>query len=150
MIRGVYLNTMNDDLSACKEIYHEVFKEIATGNNANIEEWNKSGNTEDMAIYLLLFNEDEIPVGTSRLIFDFDGMFKFDGLAVLSQFRKKGYGDFIMHMMFDKAYQSGAHYLVSDDIYHMPEYFEKYGFVIENQRMILDLKKYFNTHKCCH
>ena len=55
-----------------------------------------------------------------------------------------------MHMMFDKAYQSGAHYLVSDDVAHMPEYFKKYGFEIKNQRMILDLKAYFNTHKCCH
>ena len=27
-------------------------------------------------------------------------------------------------MMFDKAYQSGAHYLVSDDVAHMPEYFK--------------------------
>ena len=55
-----------------------------------------------------------------------------------------------MHMMFDKAYQSGAHYLISNDIFHMPEYFEKYGFHVENQHLILDLKKYFNTHKCCH
>ena len=76
--------------------------------------------------------------------------FKFDGLAVLPEFRKNGYGDFIMHMIFDKAYQSGAHYLVSNDIYHMPDYFKKYGFSIENNHLSLDLKQYFNTHKCCH
>ena len=147
MIRGVYLNTMNDDLTACKRIHQEVFGSI---DNVEAASWSANDNAEDMAIYLLLFDENEIPVGTSRLIFDFDGMFKFDGLSVLPAFRKKGYGDFIMHMMFDKAYQSGAHYLVSNDVCHMPEYFEKYGFKIENQHLILDLKNYFNTHKCCH
>ena len=146
MIRGVYLNTMNDDLSKCMKIYQDVFEEDM---NENVETW-KNSNSEDMAIYLLLYNENEIPVGTARLIFDFDGVFKFDGLAVLPEFRKNGYGDFIMHMIFDKAYQSGAHYLVSNDIYHMPDYFKKYGFSIENNHLSLDLKQYFNTHKCCH
>lgn len=146
MIRGLYLNTMNDDLSECMQIYQNVFKDEK---NDNLVAWDEN-KKDDMAIYLLLYNEKEIPVGTARLIFDFDGIFRFDGLAVLPEFRKNGYGDFIMHMIFDKAYQSGAHFLISDDIYHMPEYFEKYGFTIENQRLMLDLKKYFNTHKCCH
>ena len=146
MIRGVYLNTMNDDLSKCMKIYQDVFEEDM---NENVETW-KNSNSEDMAIYLLLYNENEIPVGTARLIFDFDGVFKFDGLAVLPEFRKNGYGDFIMHMIFDKAYQSGAHYLVSNDIYHMPDYFKKYGFSIENNHLSLDLKQYFNTHKFFH
>ena len=115
MIRGVYLNTMNDDLSKCMKIYQDVFEEDM---NENVETW-KNSNSEDMAIYLLLYNENEIPVGTARLI-------------------------------FDKAYQSGAHYLVSNDIYHMPDYFKKYGFSIENNHLSLDLKQYFNTHKCCH
>lgn len=146
MIRGGYLNTMNDDLTECKKIHQQVFGDDKMESGS----WDANDNAEDMAIYLLLFDENEVPVGTSRLIFDFDGMFKFDGLSVLPDFRKKGYGDFIMHMMFDKAYQSGAHYLISSDICHMPEYFEKYGFLVENQHLILDLKKYFNTHKCCH
>ena len=103
-----------------------------------------------MAIYLLLYNENEIPVGTARLIFDFDGVFKFDGLAVLPKFRKNGYGAFIMHMIFDQAYQRGAPYLISNDIYPMPDYFTKYGFSIDNTHLSLDLKQYFNTHKCCH
>ena len=146
MIRGLYLNTMNDDLSECMRIYQTVFKDKQ---NDNLVAWD-ANKSDDMAIYLLLYSEKEVPVGTARLIFDFDGMFRFDGLAVLPEFRKNGYGDFIMHMIFDKAYQSGAHFLMSDDIYHMPDYFEKYGFIIENQRLMLDLKKYFNTHKCCH
>ena len=146
MIRGVYLNTMNDDLSECMRIYRDVFNGDI---NENVEVWNEKAD-EDMAIYLLLYNEKEVPVGTARLIFDFDGVFKFDGLAVLPEFRKNGYGDFIMHMIFDKAYQSGAHYLVSNDIYHTPDYFNKYGFIVENQHLTLDLKRYFESHKCCH
>ena len=64
MIRGVYLNTMNDDLSKCMKIYQDVFEEDM---NENVETW-KNSNSEDMAIYLLLYNENEIPVGTARLI----------------------------------------------------------------------------------
>ena len=64
MIRGVYLNTMNDDLSKCMKIYQNVFEEDM---NENVETW-KNSNSEDMAIYLLLYNENEIPVGTARLI----------------------------------------------------------------------------------
>ena len=31
MIRGVYLNTMNDDLSKCMKIYQDVFEEDMIG-----------------------------------------------------------------------------------------------------------------------
>ena len=46
MIRGVYLNTMNDDLSKCMKIYQDVFEEDM---NENVETW-KNSNSEDMAI----------------------------------------------------------------------------------------------------
>lgn len=36
MIRGVYLNTMNDDLSKCMKIYQDVFEEDM---NENVETW---------------------------------------------------------------------------------------------------------------
>ena len=43
MIRGVYLNTMNDDLSKCMKIYQDVFEEemnenVETLKNYNIED----------------------------------------------------------------------------------------------------------------
>ena len=88
MIRGVYLNTMNDDLSECRKIYHHVFGKT-NNDDMNAEQWRENDNIEDMAIYLLLYNENEVPVGAARLIFDFDGMFKFDGLSVLLNTEKK-------------------------------------------------------------
>ena len=36
----------------------------------NAEQWRENDNIEDMAIYLLLYNENEVPVGAARLIFD--------------------------------------------------------------------------------
>lgn len=36
MVRGVYLNTMNDDLSKCMKIYQDVFEEDM---NENVETW---------------------------------------------------------------------------------------------------------------
>lgn len=144
MIRGVYLNEMKDDLKDCLDIRKKVFQD-------ELGEYDiQSHNKEEMEIYLLLFDEQEIPVGTARLIFDFDGVFRFDSLAVLPEARNKGYGDFLMHMLLDKARQSGANYLVSEDIMHYPQYFNRYGFVINDNRMVLNLKEYFDTHKCCH
>ena len=69
MIRGVYLNTMNDDLSECRKIYHQVFGKT-NNDDMNAEQWRENDNIEDMAIYLLLYNENEVPVGAARLIFD--------------------------------------------------------------------------------
>lgn len=144
MIRGVYLNEMKDDLKDCLEIRKKVFQD-ELGESAVQE-----NNQDELEIHLLLFDEKEIPVGTARLMFDFDGIFRFDSLAVLPEGRYKGYGDFLMHMIFEKARKSGANYLISEDITHAPQYFKKYGFVINDNRMVLDLKTYFDTHKCCH
>lgn len=38
MIRGVYLNTMNDDLSECRKIYHQVFGKT-NNDDMNAEQW---------------------------------------------------------------------------------------------------------------
>lgn len=143
MIRGVFMNEIKDDLTDCQSIREKVFRdELGCDVRADDE--------DELIIHLLLFNEREMPVGTARLIFDFDGIFHFDSLAVLPEARKNGYGDFMMHMIFDKAKQSGAKYLLSDQIEHQPEYFKKYGFEIKDHQMILDLTHYFNTHQCCH
>lgn len=143
MIRGVYLNEIKDDLTACRTIQEKVFRdELGCAV--------RTDDKDELIIHLLLFDEREAAVGTARLIFDFDGLFRFDSLAVLPEARRNGYGDFLMHMIFDKAKQSGAKYLVSDEIGHQPDYFQKYGFEMKNHQMIMDLEKYFDTHKCCH
>lgn len=43
MIRGVYLNTMNDDLSECRKIYHQVFGKT-NNDDMNAEQWRENDN----------------------------------------------------------------------------------------------------------
>lgn len=143
MIRGVYLNGQLDDWQPCFEIRKKVFEDEL---HCPVEK-----NTEDdMAIQLLLYGEKDTPVASARLIFDLDGAFQFHYLSVLPEERHHGYGDFLMHMIFDKARQCGANYLISDDIRHSVDYFKRYGFEIKENHIVLDLKAYFDTHKCCH
>lgn len=143
MIKGVYLNGMLDDWQACFDIRKAVFENEL---NCKVEK----DKEDEAAIQLLLFGEKNTAVASARLIFDIDGAFQFDYLAVLPEARKNGYADFLMHMIFDKARQCGASYLISYDVQHSTDYFKKYGFELEENHMVLDLKKYFDTHKCCH
>lgn len=143
MIRGVYLNGQLDDWQLCFDIRKKVFEDEL---KCSFER----DSDDDMAIQLLLYGEKDTPVASARLVFDMDGAFDFGYLAVLPEERHKGYGDFLMHMIFDKARQCGADSLVSHDITHSVEYFKRYGFEIKENCIVLDLKKYYDTHKCCH
>ena len=143
MIKGVYLNELTDDCEQAIRIQKEVF-----GSDYQDE---ISGNTDHMPIlYILLFGNKMQPVGSARMTFSLDGTFLFDQLSVLAEERQQGYGDFMMHMIFDKCQLGQGVFLKSQDIYHQPEYFEKYGFEIREDHMILNMKDYFLNHKCKH
>ena len=98
MIRGIYLNGMTDDWKECLKIRRHVFM-----NELHCE--NVEDDLDSTSLHLLLYTGDNKPIGSARLVFDIDGYFQFDYLAVLKEERKNGYGDFIMHMIFDKANQ---------------------------------------------
>lgn len=143
MIRGVYLNGAIDDWTPCMDIRKNVFKEVY---DCSVSEDDR----DILAIQVLLYDENNQPAASARLMFDLDGVYQFDYLAVLEDARGQGYGDFVMHMILDKANQCGANYLASYDIEHSPEYFKRYGFEMREDHMILDLKEYFASRKCCH
>lgn len=143
MIRGVYLNGQLDDWQACFDMRKQIFED-------ELKCPVKKDADDDMAIQLLLYGENDTPVASARLIFDLGGIFQFDYLCVLQEERNNGYGDFLMHMIFDKAIQCGAEYLISDDISHSTDYFKRYGFFMDDNHIVLDLKQYFDTHKCCY
>ena len=140
MIKGIYLNEMTDDCSIAKNIQMEIFGETACDNNVT--------DNEMPAVYILLCEEDGTPAGSARMYFSMDGIFRFDRLCVCEDKRNNGYADFIMHMIFDKCRLSGGNFLYSDDVEHNKEYFEKYGFDINDKSMILNVNEYYNNHKC--
>ena len=141
MIHGVYLNGMTDDISACIKIREEVFGREDTGSYNDVDE---------MAMHLLLFDHENQPVGTVRLHFDMDGDYRFDYLFIKESDIHKGYADFLMHMLFDKAKQCGARTVATDFMMEKKAYFDQYGFEEKDGEIVLDLDRYFNSRKCCH
>ncbi len=143
MIRGLYLIGCQDDWHEVLDIRKKVY---ASEYGIEVEE-----DEEDaMAMQVILYDGQEKPIGSCRMIFDLDGAYQFDYLAVLPEERKNGYADFIMHMLFDKAKMCGAVSLESKELGHYQDYFKRYGFELKEDKISLDLNRYFNTHKCCH
>ena len=141
MIRGIYLNGFSDDISSGLAIRQRVYSE-AFGEDAGPDEDDKN------AVHILLYDEKDEASGYVRLMFDPAGDFRFGYLSVLPEKRNDGLADFIMHMMFDKASMSGAKRVVSDETGHNPEYFDRYGFEREGERLVLDLNSYYSQHRC--
>ncbi len=132
---------MNEDCSEPimiqKEVFGDEYQEKIPGNEAYMPN-----------MYVLLYGEEGTPVGAAGMTYGLDGTILFSQLAVIPEERNKGYGDFIMHMMFDKCQLGQARYLKSFDITHKPEYFKHYGFEIDEKAMSLDIQRYFSTHHC--
>lgn len=141
MIRGIYLNGFSDDISEGLNIRQSVYSQDF-GINAGPDDDDKN------AVHILLYDEKDEAAGYARLMFDMAGDFRFGYLSVLPEKRKDGLADFIMHMLFDKASISGAKRIVSEETDHNPEYFDRYGFEREGDKLVLDLKKYYAEHRC--
>lgn len=141
MIRGVYRNGYKDDISDCLKIRQSVYER-------EFQEKAERDEDDKNAVHILLYDEKNDPVGTARLCFDLSGDFRFNYLAVLPESRHKGNADFIMHMLFDRAAQSGAKRLVSNELNHNPEFFAHYGFLKWDGQLIMNLKEYFENHRC--
>lgn len=144
MIKGIYLNEMTDDCTEPLRIQKEVFGSDIDNNSSDTD----MKEVDFPVVHILLCEEDGTPVGSARLFFSMDGIFKFDRLCVYKNKRNNGYADFIMHMLFDKCRFSGGEYLYSDDIVHNREFFEKYGFENKEKGMILNVNEYYSNHKC--
>ena len=84
MIKGIYLNELSDDCSLPISIQQEIFGDAADGFDET-----KRNDSEMPALYLLLCEEDGTPVGSARMFFSMDGIFRFDRLCVYENKRNK-------------------------------------------------------------
>jgi GNAT superfamily N-acetyltransferase len=139
MIRGRYLSIM-DDLSDVIHMRKEIF-------NTDIDK------NDDLAVNVIVFDK-EIPVGTGRIILDSDGNFIIDKVGVLEEYRGKGYGEFIIRLLADKALLSGAKFIYLTATENTVPFFEKLFFKKEKNNdivnMILNLSDMTTPcgHKC--
>lgn len=110
------------------EIRRKVFLE-----EQKLPEFVVKDDSDNEAIFALAFEETQdtkIPVGTARLLFmGVDEEFKVGRLCVLPEYRGKGYADFLIRMLLDKAFQMGADKVYVDARLHAVGFYKKIGFV---------------------
>ncbi len=112
------------------------------------------------AIFALAFEEGEDfkkPVATGRLLF-LEDSFKIGKIATLKEYRKMGYGDFVVRMLIDKAFTMGAKEIFVDAQLTAVDFYKTIGFrtvgdVFEEaglkyQKMVVE--PHTCKRNCCH
>ena len=110
---------------------------------------------EAFCMYALAY-EGDTPVATGGITFDGES-YRIQEVAVLPEFRRKKYGDFIVRLLIDKAMMSGAQTIEADVLQGAEVLFQEVGFAEAGawyekegrqwQPMQLQAG---NIHKCCN
>ncbi len=122
MIQGKYL-LIGSDISECLNIRSEVFV-----NEQGVSKDIEYDELDSQAIHGLVEDNGRY-VATGRIIKYGDNIFKLGRVAVLKEERGKGFGDFVVRMLCDKAFILGAKEIVAGVQLHAVEFYEKIGFV---------------------
>ncbi len=122
-IKGTFLH-YGDALDEIFDIRKKVFQD-----ELGVSE--KEERTEDDidAIHAVAYKiEDEkTPVATGRIIIE-NGKYKIGRIAVLKEERGKQYGDFIVKMLVNKGFLSGAEEVYVGALKHAISFYKKIGF----------------------
>lgn len=149
MIEGKYLSE-KDDLSQVYALREAVFqKEL--GFRAELER----DDYDRLATHAIAFEEGK-PAATGRILYDGE-IYRISRVAVGKEYRKKGYGDFIVRMLINKALLSGAQEIYTSTLLPGQKMFEAIGFEVcgepyENGGLIylpMWLRRE-NLHQCCN
>lgn len=120
MIEGKY-HYFKDDLTKILEISNKVFHR----NQTSHIDLSKMGSEQEI-IYAVAY-ANSLPVATARLHCD-KQIYNIDEIAVLVEERRKGYGDFIVRMLVDKAFTLGGEEVIIWSPSNIIEFFKKIGF----------------------
>lgn len=113
------------DLSDVLKVWNQVFIE----DKVQIElEWN-----EEIAIYGVIHDADNNPLAAGKLIFT-DNNYVLDKIGVIESERKKGYGDFLVRLLVNKAFMSGAECVYVNISFQLVEFYKKFGFRAINEK----------------
>ena len=127
MVEGKFLRG-TDDLTECFKIRHAVFCE----EQGKTEEEEFDG-LDKQCLHVLIFEAGE-NVATGRLYHQ-DEYYKIGRIAVAKHARGKYYGDFVVRMLVDQAFQLGAHKVyVGAQVKAIP-FYEKIGFKREGNEI---------------
>ncbi len=102
MIKGKFI-VQGGDLSDARQVRQAVFiEEQQISPELEYDGW------DEKAIHAVVYDPNSLPVGTGRLLLEEDGSFHIGRVAVKKECRKQGYGDFVVRMLLDRAFQCGA------------------------------------------
>lgn len=124
-----FIKKTDKEFSSVEMIRTTVFTN-EQGANAN-EEFDSY---DDIADFALLFDDNKA-VATARAVKTEDG-FKIGRIAVLKDYRGKGYGDLIVRAVIEKAFSYGADYVFVDSQNHAVPFYEKIGFSVIGEQII--------------
>lgn len=128
MIEGKFLSG-EDDLTEAFEIRRQVFQiEQKVDPKLEFDEYDKS------AVHVVIHTRDKA-VATGRIIKK-DNTYKIGRIAVLQEERGKKYGDFVVRMLIDKAFQSGAEEVMVGSQIQAVGFYRKIGFEVYGEEYV--------------
>lgn len=133
MICGKFFNGYVDDLSDCFAIRRSVFME-----EQKISEAEEFDGIDETCGHYVVYNEEDRPVSTGRLIKMDDNVYQIGRVATLKQHRHKGYAEFLMLSLIEKARSLGAREIVLLAQLTAEKFYEKCGFQVESDEIIMD------------
>lgn len=122
MIEGKYLS-YGDDLDEVFKIRKEVFQV-----EQQVSEEIERDALDQEAIHVLVYSGKKA-VATGRILYD-GNEYKIGRIAVLKEERGKEYGDFVVRLLVDKAFVSGAKEVLLGAQKQVIGFYEKIGFEV--------------------
>lgn len=133
MVQGKFISGQSD-MKDILYIRNEVFvKEL------RLTEESRGDLLDIDAIHAVVYEgaSQLFPISTGRLIIDKD-VLTIDKVAVLPDYRGKGYGDFVMRMLLDKAKSFPIDDIIVNVEKNTIEFFSKLGFQIDESILVGD------------
>ena len=123
MVQGKYLY-YGDDLSDVFNIRRKVFVE-----EQGVSEEEEFDEYDNLSIHALVYDNsnNKKPVATGRVYYDGKN-YRVGRIAVLKEERGKYYGDFIVRLLVNKAFLSGADEVIINAQVNAIPFYEKVGF----------------------
>lgn len=120
----------NEDLSEALWVRNEVFvKEQGFSAELDYDKYDQD------AMHVVLYDDDQ-PVATGRMFYDWNGSWRIGRLAVLKEQRGKHLGDMLIRVMLDRLLSCGAKEVVLDSQMYAIPFYQKYGFVDTGERSL--------------
>lgn len=121
MIEGKFLYGADDDLSDIFEIRRSVFVD-----EEGISEETEFDGLDHVCLHGIIKVEGK-KLGAGRILYDGD-TFWIGHIAILKEERGKKYGDFLVRMLLDRCFNSGAQVVLAQTKPGTERFFEKIGF----------------------